>query len=565
MFDILKEHQLFVKESKCSFAQQSMEYLGHIISDKGVSTDPAKTAAMLDWPTPTNVTELRGFLGLTGYYRKFVQNYGLLAKPLTLLLKKQSFQSDTAETAFQLLKQAMATTPVLALPDFSKTFTIETDACNTGIGAVLTQAGHPIAYYSKALGVNSQKVSIYEKEFLAIMMAIDRWRSYLLRAPFVIKTDHQSLCHLGDQNLTSDLQRKAMTKLVGLDFSIQYKRGVENTAADALSRVAHLFTVQAMSASRPVWVQEILNSYTVDPAAQEMLTKLAIDVEACPGFQLQEGLIRQEGKIWVGANAGLQTKLIQAFHSTPIGGHSGMLSTYHKVKQLFSWTGLKKDVQNFVKQCNVCQQAKHELCRVPGLLQPLPIPDGPWQAISMDFIEGLPRSEGFNAILVVVDRFTKMGHFLPLKHPFTAASVAKVFLNTVVRLHGLPLFIVSDRDKIFTGAFWKELFRVWGTELQLSTAYHPQTDGQTERVNQCLEMYLRCAVHDSPTKWASWLPQAEFWYNTTYHSSLGCTPYKALYGYEPHVGQLYDQTQSHNTEVQNWLSAHTEHTVALKE
>lgn len=125
-----------------------------------------------------------------------------------------------------------------------------------------------------------------------------------------------------------------------------------------------------------------------------------------------------------------------------------MLSTYHKVKQLFSWTDLKKDVENFVKQCTICQQAKHEHCRMPGVLEPLPVPDGPWQAISMDFIEGLPRSEGYNAILVVVDRFTKVSHFLPLKHPFTAASVAKVFLNTVVRLHGLPLFIVSDRQDI---------------------------------------------------------------------------------------------------------------------
>lgn len=243
VFDILKENQLFVKESKCVFAQNSLEYLGHIISDQGVATDPAKTEAMLQWPVPTNVTELRFFLGLTGYYRKFVRNYGLLAKPLTALLKKQAFVwSDAAQQAFQLLKEAMISTPVLALHNFDKTFTVETDACNTRVGAVLSQEGHPVAFYS-ALGITNQKKSIYEKEFLAIMMAIDRWRSYLSRAPFVIKTDHQSLCHLGDQNLTSDLQREAMTKLVGLQFSIQYRKGVENTAADALSRVGHLFSV----------------------------------------------------------------------------------------------------------------------------------------------------------------------------------------------------------------------------------------------------------------------------------------------------------------------------------
>lgn len=199
VFQILRENKFYVKVTKCSFAQQSLEYLGHIISDQGVATDPAKTSAMVKWPVPTNITELRGFLGLTGYYRKFVQNYGIIAKPLTLLLKKQGFQwNSDAQEAFLLLKQAMASTPILQLPDFSKTFCVETDACDTGVGAVLTQEGHPIAFYSKALGIKNQKISIYEKEFLAIMMAIDKWRQYLSRGPFVIKTDHQSLCHLGD-------------------------------------------------------------------------------------------------------------------------------------------------------------------------------------------------------------------------------------------------------------------------------------------------------------------------------------------------------------------------------
>lgn len=156
------------------------------------------------------------------------------------------------------------------------------------------------------------------------------------------------------------------------------------------------------------------------------------------------------------------------------------MPTYFRVKQLFHWQGMKEDIENFVKQCAVCQQAKHELCKSPSMLQPLPIPEGPWHSISTDFIEVLPKSEGYSSILVVVDRFTKVSHFIPLKHPFTAARVAKAFLHNVVRLHGLPLSIVSDRDKIFTSSFWKELFRVWGTELQMSTSYHPQTDGQTE-------------------------------------------------------------------------------------
>jgi hypothetical protein len=223
----LRTSQFFAKLSKCSFGQTSIQYLGHIISDKGVATDPDKTLVMEQWPLPSNATELRGFLGLTGYYRKFVQNYEIITKPLTQLLTKKGFAwSEEATAAFQQLKSAMMHTPVLALPDFNAPFTVETDACDTGVGAVLMQKGHPIAYMSKALGILNRKLSIYEKEFLAVIMAIDKWRQYLQRGPFTILTDHKSLCSLTDQPLTSELQKKAMSKLVGLQFEFKYKKGI---------------------------------------------------------------------------------------------------------------------------------------------------------------------------------------------------------------------------------------------------------------------------------------------------------------------------------------------------
>lgn len=154
----------------------------------------------------------------------------------------------------------------------------------------------------------------------------------------------------------------------------------------------------------------------------------------------------------------------------------------------------------------------------------------------MDFIEGLPKSEGYSVILVVVDRLTKYAHFIPIKHPYTAATIAQIFLDNIVKLHGLPASIVTDRDTIFVSQFWKALFKLYKVDLQLSISYHPQTDGQLERVNQCLEMYLRCAVHDSPKSWKSWLSLAELWYNSSLHTALGCSPFKALYGYEPNLG-----------------------------
>jgi hypothetical protein len=216
-----------------------------------------------------------------------------------------------------------------------------------------------------------------------------------------------------------------------------------------------------------------------------------------------------------------------------IGGHLGIKATQTRVAQLFTWKGLKQDVEHFVHQCEICQKAKHNTQHPAGLLQPLPIPQGAWQEVTMDFVEGLPTSEHFNAIVVVLDRLTKYAHFIPVKHPYNAQGIAKLFLDNVVKLHGLPCSIVTDRDPIFLSTFWKELFKLYDVKLALTTAYHPQTDGQTKRVNQCLEMYLRSAIHDSPKQWKSWLPLAELWYNSSYHSSLGCSPFKALYAYEP--------------------------------
>ncbi|WVZ62139.1 hypothetical protein U9M48_011919 [Paspalum notatum var. saurae] len=522
----LRQHKLYLKPSKCTFAQQSVEYLGHIISDQGVSTDPAKTEVMLTWPRPPLLLNYEHSWGLL----TIIGSYGVIAKPLTQLLRVKQFSwSDSAEQAFLNLKIAMSCTPVLAIPNFSQPFVVETDACADGIGAVLMQHGRPIAFLSKALGPSHSNYSIYEKEFLALIMAVDKWKQYLHFQEFVIRTDHKSLAYLSEQNLHSPLQRKAMARLMGLNFKIVYKQGKDNVAADALSRVAHLMHLQAVSATQPVWLQEVLNSYTTDPQAQQLLAQLAVSSPNAEGFSLEQGLIKHNNLIWIGNNSALRTKLIAVLHSSPIGGHSGSNATYYKIKKFFYWKGIKQDVATFVQQCQICQQAKHSLHHPFGLLQPLPLPEAAWQDISMDFVEGLPSSDHANAILVVVDRFTKFAHFLAIKHPYTAKGIAQLML------HGLPKTIVSDRDPVFISHFWQELFRLYGVQLQLSTSYHPQTDGQTERVNQSLKMYLRCAVHEFPHQWKKWLPLAELWYNSSYHTSLHCSPFKALYGYEPNL------------------------------
>ncbi|XP_040379158.1 uncharacterized protein LOC121054199 [Oryza brachyantha] len=452
VLQLLAEQHWKVKLSKCSFAQQQLSYLGYIIGVHGVSTDPEKVKAVVEWPVPKNIKQLRGFLGLAGYYRKFVKNFGVISKPLTNLLRKgESFDWNKAvDHAFSTLKTALVTAPVLALPDFSKRFCIETDASEVGIGAVLLQDHHPIAFVSRSLGPRTKGLSTYEKEF----------------------------CN-------------------------------------------------------PTWLSEVVQGYSDDLQASKLLSALAVNSSAVPNFSLQNGLLKYKGRIWLGNNSKLQTKVVVVLHDSPTGGHSGFPVTYRRIKGLFAWPAMKHQIKAQLSECSICQQAKPDRAKYPGLLQPIPVPAGAWQTISLDFIEGLPVSKRFNCILVVVDKFSKYAHFIPLSHPFSASDVAQAYMHNVFKLHGLPLAIISDRDKIFTSKFWQQLFALAGTSLNLATAYHPQSDGQTERVNQCLETYLRCFIHACPSKWVLWLYLAEYWYNTSYHSALDKAPFEVLYGHTP--------------------------------
>ncbi|WVZ95116.1 hypothetical protein U9M48_040918 [Paspalum notatum var. saurae] len=539
-FELLSKDQWFVKQSKCAFAQRSIAYLGHTVSAQGVATDPTKIDAITHWPSPQSAKELRSFLGLAGYYRKFVRNFSIIAKPLFELLKKGAlFVWTTAHSSsFAALKHALSHAPVLALPDFSKPFCIETDASGSGIGAVLTQEGHPLAYISRTLGPRSLGLSTYEKEYLAILLAVQQWRAYLQHSEFSIFTDQKSLVQLTDQRLHTQWQQKVFSKLLGLQYKVIYKKGSDNRVADALSRCpapnAHC---AAISTGVPSWINEVLDSYTNDSSATDLLTKLSVDPTAVPRYTLTNGIIRYNSRLWIGNCPTLRLKLIQACHSSALGGHSGIPVTYGRIKKLFYWPGMKRDVIAFIQGCLICQQAKPDRQRLPGLLQPLPVPSRAWQIISLDFIEGLPTSGSANCILVVIDSFTKYGHFIPLHHPFTAMTVARSFIQNIYRLHGMPDQIVSDRDRIFTSQLWKELFRLADVQLAMSSSYHPQSDGQTERLNQTLETFLRCFVSACPSKWSQWLALAEYWYNTTTHSATGFSPFEALYGYPPkHFG-----------------------------
>jgi hypothetical protein len=301
---------------------------------------------VVQWKVPANAKELRGFLGLAGYYRKFVRHFGIIARPLTQLLKKNTVfkWNSFTDKAFSVLKNALVTAPVLSIPDFNKVFVVETDASDLGIGAVLQQEGHPIAYLSKPLGPRTSGLSTYEKEYLAILLAVDHWRQYLQHEEFVIRTDQHSLVHLEEQRLSTPWQHKAFSKLLGLRYQIVYKKGRENAAADALSRKVHeqVLSVAAISVCQPSWLSEVTAGYNRDEAARKLLMELATNSDKFPLYSLDKGLIRHNGRVWVGNNPSLQHKIFLAFHSSSLGGHSGAPVTYKRIKKLFMWPGIKK-------------------------------------------------------------------------------------------------------------------------------------------------------------------------------------------------------------------------------
>jgi hypothetical protein len=292
-----------------------------------------------------------------------------------------------------------------------------------------------------------------------------------------------------EQRLSSEEQQKWVTKILGYDFEIIYKKGKQNVVADALSRKdedVEAFLC-AISIIQPDWIVEARDEWKNDEKVWSLIQRLQQDSSASDTFTWKNDSLWYKDRLYLCKDSQLKQKVLLELHTSPVGGHSGFLKTYHKVKKDFFWDGLKTNVQRFVAECVVCQQNKVETIHTLGLLQPLSIPSQRWEEVSMDFITGLPKSARKSVIMVIVDRLTKYAHFCALSHPFKASTVATAFMETVQKLHGSLKIIVSDRDPIFTGHFWTELFSCLGTELAHSSSYHSQSDGQTKIVKKCLE------------------------------------------------------------------------------
>ncbi|KAL0537392.1 hypothetical protein IC582_026370 [Cucumis melo] len=490
----LRDNKLYAKFSKCEFWLKQVSFLGHVVSKAGVSVDPAKIEAVTGWTRPSTVSEVRSFLGLAGYYRRFVENFSRIATPLTQLTRKGApfVWSKACEDSFQNLKQKLVTAPVLTVPDGSGSFVIYSDASKKGLGCVLMQQGKVVAYASRQLKSHEQNYPTHDLELAAVVFALKIWRHYLYGEKIQIFTDHKSLKYFFTQKELNMRQRRWLELVKDYDCEILYHPGKANVVADALSR----------------------------KAGQAVEFSLSSD-----------GGLLFEGRLCVPSDSAIKTELLSEAHSSPFSMHPGSTKMYQDLKRVYWWRNMKREVAEFVSRCLVCQQVKAPRQKPAGLLQPLSIPEWKWENVSMDFITGLPRTlRGFTVIWVVVDRLTKSAHFVPGKSTYTASKWAQLYMSEIVRLHGVPVSIVSDRDARFTSKFWKGLQTAMGTRLDFSTAFHPQTDGQTERLNQVLEDMLRACALEFPGSWDSHLHLMEFAYNNSYQATIGMAPFEALYG-----------------------------------
>ncbi|WVZ77022.1 hypothetical protein U9M48_024925 [Paspalum notatum var. saurae] len=403
------------------------------------------------------------------------------------------------------------------MPDFAKPFIVECDASSHGFGAVLVQEGHPVAFFSRPIATRHRALAAYERELIGLVQAVRHWRPYLWGRHFIVRTDHYSLKYLLDQRLATIPQHHWVGKLLGFDFSVEYRSGATNVVADALSRCdTEEGELLAISAPRFDFISRLRHAQALDPSLVAIHDEVRAGTRAAP-WAVTDGMVTFDGRLYIPA-----------------------ASPWYTLHSYFHFPTMRRLVQDFVRACATCQRFKSEHLHPAGLLHPLPVPSVVWEDIALDFVEALPRVHGKTVILSVVDRFSKYCHFIPLAHPYTAESVAQAFFTDIVRLHGVPRSIVSDRDPVFTSAFWRELMRLMGTKLHMSSAFHPQSDGQTEAANRVIVMYLRCFTGDRPRHWLRWLPWAEYTYNTAYQSSLRDTPFRVVYGRAPPSIRSYE-------------------------
>jgi hypothetical protein len=428
VLQVLRDNSLYAKLSKCEFERAELKFLGHIVGKDGVKPDPAKIQAVADWPVPTDVPELRRFLGLATYFRKFLQGFATAAAPLTTLTGSRTpwMWGPAQQDAFDIIKRNLTHSPVLSLPDFTKPYELICDASIQGVGGVLLQDNKPIAYESRKFIPAETRYTTTEQEMAAVVHCTKVWRCYIEGCKTTLVTDHCPNTYFQTQPLLSRRQARWSEWLQQFDLTWEYRAGKLNVA-DPLSRHPsfQLNTLQLSDLTA-----DIIAGYKLDPWFQ-VKTRLA-------NYSVLDGLLYRKGVVVLPDHKSLRLDTMKYFHDTPFSGHIGHTKTLKQIQTRFWWPSIAKDVHHFVTTCDSCQRVKPINHKPSGLLHPMPIPSAPWLSVSMDFITDLPLSNAHTCILVFVDRLTKMVRLAPCVKTCSSADVADLFINHVFRHHGMP-------------------------------------------------------------------------------------------------------------------------------
>ncbi|GKB36802.1 putative reverse transcriptase domain-containing protein [Tanacetum coccineum] len=493
----------------------SVQFLGHIIDSRGIHVDPAKIESIKDWASPKTPTEIRQFLGLAGYYRRFIEGFSKIAKSMTKLTQKgiKFDWGEKEENAFQLIKQKLCSAPILALPKGSAYFMVYCDASNKGLGAVLMQREKVIAYASRQLKIHEKNYTTHDLELRSVVFALKIWRHYLYGTKCTVFTDHKSLQHILDQKGLNMRQRHWLELLSDYDCDIRYHPGMANVVANALSRKERIepLRVRALVMTISLDLPKLILKAQIEALKPENLEKEDVGGmirRDIPKERLEphaNGTLCLNGRSWLPCYDDLRSVIMHETYKSKYSIHLSSKKMYQDMKKLYWWPNMKADIV-IVSKCLTCAKVKAEHQRPSGLLVQPAIPEWKWDNITMDFITKLPKEND------------------PLD------KLARLYLNRIVARHGIPVSIICDRDGRFTSNFWRSFQKALGTDLSMSTAYHPETDGQSERTIQTLEDMLRACVIDFGKGWVKHLPLAEFSYNNSYHASIKAAPYEALYG-----------------------------------
>lgn len=441
--------------------------------------------------------------------------------------RKQFTWNPQAQFAFDELKKQLSSTPVLALPCFTEVFEVECDASGVGIGAVLSQLGRPVAYFNEKFNKAKRRYSTYDKEFYAIIRALDHWQHYLISKEFIFHSDHEALKYIQGQHNLQPRHAKWVEFLQVFNFTIRHKCEKLNKGVDALSR---RYSLLASLQPKIIGFDILQEEYPSDPDFGELYTKC--QNHPIGVYHVCNGFLFKRQQLCVPRHS-IRIVIIQEAHEGGLAGHLGIDKTIHILHSHFFWPKLTRDVEHFIRRSLRCHRAKSH-SSPHRLYMPLIVPVAPWEDVSLDFITGLPYTQRQkDSVMVVVDRFSKMDHFIACHTTYDAVQIANLYFKEIVRLHGVPKTMVSDRDVKFLSHFWLTLWRKLGTKLKFSTSSHPQTDGQTEVTNRTLGSLLRALITTNMKQWEDLLPRAEFAYNRAPNKTMGISPFMAVYGLNP--------------------------------